>query len=247
MLLMSDDRERMWAAQKRWMDDVIAQTGVPATRWADAAGLTATTVTRRVNPKEDKDKSPLKPETLNKLAKAAGVIEPDFKDAFYVSGPLEFEPGVAPDAQAGLPTSVVTDGLTAIPEYDIKLSAGGGVEIDREDIKAHWHVPTALIRNELRRNPSDLSMVEVTGDSMAPKLLPGDRILVDHSDKNPTPPGVFALWDGYGLVVKNMHRIHKSDPEKVTLISENGIYPPYDVLLEDIHIVGRVIWFSRKM
>lgn len=247
MLFMTDDRERLWAAHKRWLDDVIAQTGVPGTRWADAAGLTATTVTRRVNPKKDADKAPLKQETITKLARAAGVSEPSFKDFEYESGSLDFIAGQMSLESAGLPKSTPLDGMTVIPEYDIKVSAGGGVYIDKEDIKSEWSVPTSLIRNELRRNPNTLSMVEVTGDSMEPKLLPGDRILVDHSDVNPSPPGVFALWDGYGLVVKNIHRVHGSDPEKITCISTNGVYPPYEAFLDDVHIVGRVVWFSRRM
>jgi len=49
------------------------------------------------------------------------------------------------------------------------------------------------------------------------------------------------------LVVKNVHRVYNSSPEKVILISENNIFPPYEVRIDEIHFIGRVIWFSRKM
>jgi phage repressor protein C with HTH and peptisase S24 domain len=80
---------------------------------------------------------------------------------------------------------------------------------------------------------------------MEPKLLPGDRILVNHADVNPSPPGIFALWDGYGLVVKKVQRVHGTD--RLLLISENTTYPPYEVLMDEITIVGRVRWCGRRM
>ena len=98
---------------------------------------------------------------------------------------------------------------------------------------------------ELRAHARGLSIVEVIGDSMEPKLLPGDRIAVDHSDTNPTPPGIFALWDGFGLVVKHVQRVHGTN--KVLLVSENAVYPPYEVLIDEIKIIGRIKSVTRAM
>ncbi len=134
-----------------------------------------------------------------------------------------------------------------IPEYDVRLSAGGGTLGDGDTLKGSWRFPRGYVARELRANANSLHIVEVIGDSMEPKLVPGDRIVVDQNDTNPTPPGIFALWDGYGLVVKNLQRVHKSDPAKLLLISENPKYPPYEVYFEDINIIGRVVSCVRKM
>ncbi|MDV6330013.1 helix-turn-helix transcriptional regulator [Asticcacaulis sp. 201] len=150
-------------------------------------------------------------------------------------------------AQSQTPAVTTPDGLVRIPAYDIRLAAGGGTVIDREEVKEHWAVPLRFITDELGLSPSTLSMAEVTGDSMYPLLWHRDRILINHADINPSPPGVFALWDGYGLVVKKVQRIHRSDPEKAMLISENPTYPPYEVFLDEINIIGRVVWFNRRM
>ena len=134
-----------------------------------------------------------------------------------------------------------------IPEYDVRLSAGGGSFGNDDALKGSWRFPRGYVARELRANANALNIVEVIGDSMEPKLVPDDRIVVDQNDTNPTPPGIFALWDGYGLVVKNVQRVHRSDPDKLLLISENPKYPPYEVYFEDIKIIGRVVSCVRKM
>ncbi len=228
-----------------WMVSVLdGRPDLTATAWAKRANMAATNVTRHVNPKPGMVLYVPKPRTIRALARAAGVPAPAF-----AGGGDDYESEIEGEdtPASGLPTSTPVDGTIRIPEYDIKLSAGGGVLIDREDIKANWSFARDYITRELRLNPSSLSMVEVTGDSMSPKLLPSDRILVNHADTNPTPPGVFALWDGYGLVVKNVQRVHRSEPEKLLLISENPIYPPYEVLTDEITIIGRVVWCGRRM
>lgn len=144
-----------------------------------------------------------------------------------------------------LPTSQTVDGWVEIPEYDVRLSAGGGALIESDRRKGTWRFPTDYVSRELRAHARGLSIVEVVGDSMEPRLLPGDRIAVDHSDTNPTPPGIFALWDGFGLVVKHVQRIHGT--AKVLLVSENPMYPPYEVLIDEIKIIGRIKSVTRAM
>ncbi len=144
-----------------------------------------------------------------------------------------------------LPTSETVDGWVEIPEYDVRLSAGGGALVEGDRRRGTWRFPTDYVARELRAHARGLSIVEVIGDSMEPKLLPGDRIAVDHSDTNPTPPGIFALWDGFGLVVKHVQRIHGT--AKVLLVSENPIYPPYEVLIDEIKVIGRIKSVTRAM
>ena len=134
-----------------------------------------------------------------------------------------------------------------IPEYDIRLAAGDGQLADAESIKDRWPFSRRFLSNEVKVSLDNLSIVEVVGNSMEPRLQSHDRIIIDHTDTNPTPPGVFALWDGYGLVVKNVQRVHRSEPQRLLLVSDNPVFPPYEVLVDEITIIGRVVWFSRRM
>jgi phage repressor protein C with HTH and peptisase S24 domain len=64
---------------------------------------------------------------------------------------------------------------------------------------------------------------------------------VDTDDRSPSPAGAFALWDGFGLVVKYVEVIPGSDPVMVRLISRNSVFETYERPVEDIHINGRII------
>lgn len=63
---------------RRWVDSVLAiRPELSVTSWAVGAGLAATTVTRRYNPKPGAAPSRPKRETLSALARYAGVLAPD--------------------------------------------------------------------------------------------------------------------------------------------------------------------------
>ena len=67
-------------------------------------------------------------------------------------------------------------------------------------------------------------------DKAQPTLHDGDIVLVDLGRRTPTPPGIFVLHDGMGLVAKRMEHIPNSDPPRVRIISDNPLYKPYDCL-----------------
>ena len=57
---------------------------------------------------------------------------------------------------------------------------------------------------------SALRMLSVKGDSMSPVLEDGNMILIDLNDTQPSPPGIFALFDGVGLMTKSVELIPHS-------------------------------------
>jgi hypothetical protein len=63
----------------------------------------------------------------------------------------------------------------------------------------------------------------------------------------PTPPGIFVLDDGMGLVAKRLEHIPNSDPPAVRVISDNKLYPEYERTAEEIRIIGRIRWFAREI
>lgn len=128
-------------------------------------------------------------------------------------------------------------------------SMGGGsfIESDDADTDRTYQFRKAWIRNQLGSSPQSLRLLHVEGDSMEPTLKDGDMVLVDMGRKRPSPPGVFVLHDGIGLVAKRIEPIPNSDPPKLRIISDNPVYAPYERLLEEINIVGRIRWYGREM
>ena len=82
--------------------------------------------------------------------------------------------------------------------------------------------------------------MHVEGDSMLPTLHHGDIVLVDLARRAPTPPGIFVLHDGMGLVAKRLDHIPNSEPPRVRIISDNPLYAPYEGTAEEVNIIGRI-------
>lgn len=141
-----------------------------------------------------------------------------------------------------------------LPELEVRAGAGGGgVPVDTweadgnggmvavDAVRDHWTFPVNFVRNVLRSSPQATTIIEVLGDSMEPTMRPGDRVFIDTNHRHPSPPGVFAVWDGFGIVVKRIELVPMSDPPQVRLISDNKNHAIYTASLADAHIIGRVI------
>lgn len=151
------------------------------------------------------------------------------------------------DNTPDLPAEVTARGSIQIPEYDVRASMGGGFIVDTETVKDYWTFSRRYLVDEMRIGARELVVIELVGDSMAPTLLSGDRALVDMSDKRLGTPGIFALWDGDGTVAKRIERIPNTNPQKIRLISDNQFHGSYEVLAEETNIIGRVVWFARRL
>lgn len=134
--------------------------------------------------------------------------------------------------------------LAPIPELDVRALAGGGAIPDLADPQAaiaEWQIPFDFLRSHTHAAPASLRIIRVHGDSMVPDFRPGERVLVNTDDRLPSPPGVFIVWDGFGLVIKRLEVIPYSEPATLRLISANADYGVYERPLEDVTVNGRVI------
>lgn len=141
------------------------------------------------------------------------------------------------------------DGDTvSIPELDVHVNAGTGVDMEAL-MSAHeaaavigMHAfPTLAFRENFGASPGRIRIIPVRGNSMEPRLWSGQRVMVDIEDKTPSPPGMFVVWDGLGLVIKNVEVVPNSDPLRVRISSSNRDFDPYERTLDEAHINGRVI------
>ena len=153
-----------------------------------------------------------------------------------------------PQPPAGLPGAPAA----AIPEITVEVAAGAGA-IAEEFVSetARWHWPENMIRHEGGAAPENLRILRVRGNSMAPEMRDGDRIVVDVSRRLPATGETFVLWDGNGLVVKHVEAVHgdtvdEAEPPRLRLISANADYAPYSSLAHDVHILGKVLWVVRR-
>ncbi|MCT2558338.1 S24 family peptidase [Tsuneonella sp. YG55] len=90
---------------------------------------------------------------------------------------------------------------------------------------------------------AQLSTIRVQGDSMEPLLHDGDEILVDRAQRA-LRDGIHVVRLGDALMVK---RLAPAGPGRATLLSQNYAYPPLEVALDELEIVGRVVWKSGRL
>ncbi len=139
-------------------------------------------------------------------------------------------------------------GYSVVPEADVRVEAG--VEAWNGELRETgegWLFADSFIRHRLRAEPGDLWMIEADGDSMEPMLSTGDHFMIDVSRTVPAPPGIFVIWDGIALVAKRIEHVPHSDPSRVILKSLNPEYVGHESTAEEVRVVGRVVWVSRKL
>jgi phage repressor protein C with HTH and peptisase S24 domain len=189
---------------------------------------------------EDRFKKPLLPlELVMKLVpifEAGGVEASELYALAGVNATGE-RPLVA-TAPARAPADART---IRIEELDVRASAGAGLTGENEKVVAEWQVPSGVVRGYSTAPATEMRIITVMGDSMEPALLPGQRVLVDTGDRKPSPPGIFVVWDGLGLVIKRVQMVPHSEPPRVKITSDNVKYETYERTLEEAYIQGRVI------
>ena len=139
------------------------------------------------------------------------------------------------------------DEIFPVPELMVESSAGAGALIEREEPHRHWYFARDILRYEIGVEPSAARIIRVKGDSMTGDLEDRDLVMIDTSDRNPSPPGIFALWDGFGDVIKRVEHIPNSDPPRLVISSAHEGYRTYEMTADEIRIIGRVVWFARRL
>jgi hypothetical protein len=198
-------------------------------------------------------KDTVKQTSLPKLAKAL-----DWTVSQLLEGCEYSEPEAAFSYEAdtqltrGQSNSVSITRLSgAIPEFDLRAGAsyGGGYALqgNLEDdggiaVRAEWKLPDSWLKGEMRLSAAFTDIIAIDGPSMIPDLAPGDRVLVDRSNRDPKQDAIFAIRDGESIIVKHVQLIRNSDPPRIICRSSNPKYEPFELILDDIQteIIGRV-------
>lgn len=113
--------------------------------------------------------------------------------------------------------------------------AGKDFSINEQDIESYYVIPKF-------RNLDVDFLIEVIGDSMMPRLFPGD-IIACSVIRNPN----FIQWnktyliatDDQGMIVKRLKKSHVKD--SLLAVSDNIDYDPFDIPMADIKGLARVV------
>jgi len=134
-----------------------------------------------------------------------------------------------------------------INSLNTSASAGGGRLPEAAFLGSPRYFERSFIEQDLRARPGDLLVVEIEGQSMEPLMRHGDLALVDQRKLNVAMEGIFVLFDGDGVVCKWVEPCRTHDVPMLRISSENSRFPPYEVEADRCQIVGRVVWFARRL
>jgi phage repressor protein C with HTH and peptisase S24 domain len=137
--------------------------------------------------------------------------------------------------------------LVQIPILEVEASAGHGALAELEAKSAQFGFDEGWLRKLTASNASKLSIIKVTGDSMEPTLNDGDEVMVDLADGQARlRDGIYVLRMDDALNVKRVAIEPKG--RQISVVSDNPAYPSWNGLeRRAINIVGRVLWFGRKL
>jgi transcriptional regulator with XRE-family HTH domain len=138
-----------------------------------------------------------------------------------------------------------------VPELDPRAGMIGGVpprEVRKDGthtdpIKSEgWVFPSSFVREQLHAAPAQLLVAPTTGDSMAPTIGAGDRVIVDTAHRTASPDGLYAIRDSIGsIVIKRLQLVRSSRPTRVKVISDNANHATEEIPVSDLEIVGKVL------
>ena len=141
--------------------------------------------------------------------------------------------------------------LRGVPELDTRASTGGTVgkrNVRREGrhtdpvLPEQWVFPATFTHEVLHSSVERLLVVQCEGDSMAPTIASGERVIIDTQHKTPSPDGLYAIRDALdSVVVRRLHVLRSSKPASVSVISDNPKNPSEEIPLTDLDVVGKVL------
>jgi len=134
------------------------------------------------------------------------------------------------------------------PQYDVHASAGDGAIVDSEKLLGYLAFDKMWVNNSLSAQPKDLVLIKAMGDSMEPTFNDDDLLLLDSNRTGENKSdGIYAFMMDNHLSVKRFQWLIDGG---LSIISDNPSYKSITLSkpkAESIFIVGRVVWFGRKI
>ncbi len=210
---------------------------------ARSAGLTPTTILRPFNGTAT---TRLSQPTFEKLQSRF----PDFP------GWRRDRPDLPALAGDRLDPDAPRDEMAYVRSLDISLGMGNPAVV--EDYPDTELVPFNLgfIRTITKASTDQLVILGGHGESMEPTLLRNDMLLIDTSQRMPLVSDlIWAFHYAGGGMIKRLRRIREISRQEINeqrrdrflIISDNAAVPDQTADIEDVHVIGKLIWVGRKM
>ncbi|MFG5381016.1 helix-turn-helix transcriptional regulator [Yoonia sp. R2-816] len=199
----------------------------------------------------------LPPDAIRNVIRSSKKSGPTLTRAREICDALGLEFYIGPPRETGdIPHRVIQgNDYATVPFYPIETSDELGAQGNSE--KSDY----AFSRSWLTKQgvaPQNTAMLRVRGDSMAPKIVDGDVLLIDTARREPPiRPQTKAGKVRSGIYVVDVDgetrvkRVERPDFQNLILYSEDTTnYPPEAFLGRDqerLNFIGKVIWWGHTV
>ncbi len=121
---------------------------------------------------------------------------------------------------------------------DVNVSAGGGAEIECEEIQEIEIPQEFVFMLGGERELKNIEAINVSGDSMEPTFSYNDIVFINRAKTDLQRGGIFTIRTEAGLFIK---RVQKRIDGKVDIISDNKVYSTQTLHPSEIEVIGRVV------
>jgi transcriptional regulator with XRE-family HTH domain len=127
------------------------------------------------------------------------------------------------------------------PNYSRLRKRREGRHVDR--IKSQgWIFPPSFLSKQFQTSAKTLLVIEVEGDSMAPTIMSGEKVIVDTRHKTPSPDGLYAIRDSFdNVIIRRLQLLRAVQPSRVKIISDNPKHSSEEMVLVELEIVGKAL------
>lgn len=171
-----------------------------------------------------------------RLAQVLGMTAADLYDDDLIPGGA-----VAEDKSTYRAEGAELDWLQ-VKVLDLSISAGNGSYVESEAVVGTFPFPRQWLPRNAGRE-ADLRIAKVAGDSQYPELRDGDLMLFNLAQRS-IREGMYVVRLDDALMVK---RLQLDGGGMVRLSSANQIYQDIVVSLDQVELIGRVIWSGREV
>jgi phage repressor protein C with HTH and peptisase S24 domain len=136
--------------------------------------------------------------------------------------------------------------LTLVPKVLARLDSDG-VNLEKsQNTECMYAFQHDWIKQ--KGDPSQMVLMEVSGDYMSPEIRDGDTALVDRSQTEIYIGKIYAVSIGKEIMIRYVDRA----PGKIILRSANNSWSHIEVDIhedfgEQVSIIGRVVWWCRDV
>lgn len=175
------------------------------------------------------------------LARALGLEPPAISKILSGTRQIKIQEYMAMRQFFGLP---VEGDEAAMPNRNSviiePLETAAGFREDQAKPGA-WTMPASILTQRTAAPSEQIKIFQVNENVMEPDYKKGEHVVVDLSDTNPSPPGVYIVSDGFGFMIRHCAYVPKSAPPEIKLTANQKSFQAQTLKAEEFAIIGRVI------